>query len=281
MDNLRLKSSYKPFQPDLEQKCIVNRFKVQKNDILYGKIWDMYEYEISSSRIDSITILPDGLIELLFNFSDSNVNSYFALASTETKSVNINRSGKGFGIKFVPGWLGQIQHAPLSRSRHTQDSITYIESAEIIADFDSLFQQIISTESFEERVHHCRNFFGGIDIIENHQSELARQACLYLINHNGIKTIGDLESYMGYGSRYIRKLFDDYIGYSPKKMNEIIKFQHSFYHYYIDPARSLSDLACEFGYYDLSHMNRAYTKFSQKLPKMLYKNLFVSNKGIL
>ncbi|MGG4220582.1 AraC family transcriptional regulator [Paenibacillus jamilae] len=279
MNRLLLRSSYKPCQPDLEQKCFVNSYKVQENDVLHGKVWEIYQYEIGTSFPNAITILPDGLIELVFNFCEGQASSYLMLASTETNSLDVHRPETGFGIRFVPGWLGQIQYAPLSRSRNTQDSITYINSAEIITNFDLLFQQIISTDSFDQRVNYCKEFFGGVENVGDNQSELARQACLYLINHNGNKTIGDLENFMGYSSRYIRKLFDKYIGYSPKTMNEIIKFQHSFHHYSTNPTRSLSDLACEFGYYDISHMNRAYIKLAKQLPKSLYQNLYAGKQA--
>ncbi|MEW4430219.1 helix-turn-helix domain-containing protein [Paenibacillus pabuli] len=278
MESLLLNSPYKPSQPDLEQKYFVNSYKVEETNVLHGKVWEIYQYEFSTVTSNTITVLPDGLIELVFNFKQSQVNAYLMLASTESSSIEVDHSESGFGVRFVPGWLGQIQNPPLSSSRRTLNGLTYINSAEVISNFDFLFQQIISTDSFDRRVEYCKAFFGGIERVENYQSELARQACLYLINHNGKKTISDLERYMGYSSRYIRKLFSQFVGYSPKTMNEIIKFQDSFHHFSTEPNRSLSDLACEFGYYDISHMNRAYIKLAKQLPKSLYHNLYAERK---
>jgi len=278
MGSLLLNSPYKPSQPDLEQKYFVNSYKVEETDVLYGKVWEIYQYEFDRLPSNTITVLPDGLIELVFNFKDGQADSYLVLASTESSRIEVGYSESGFGIRFVPGWLGQVQNPPLSSSRKILNGLTYINSEEVISNFDVLFQKVISTHSFEQRAEYCKAFFGGIEQVENDQAELARQACLYLINHNGNKTISDLEKYMGYSSRYIRKLFGEFIGYSPKTMSEIIKFQHSFHHFSAEPHRSLSDLACEFGYYDISHMNRAYIKLAKQLPKSLYRNFYAEKK---
>ena len=143
-----------------------------------------------------------------------------------------------------------------------------------IPNFEKLYSAVVSTSSFERRVDACIDFFEKLYKPINLQEEIVRYSCTYLGEKFGKATLKDLEQHLGYSSRYIRKIFEEYIGYSPKTLNEIIKFQYSFNSLVQSPNRSLSDIACDAGYYDLSHMNKSYLKIVNELPKNLYKKVY-------
>ncbi|WP_158629983.1 helix-turn-helix domain-containing protein [Cohnella sp. AR92] len=268
------KSLYKPRQPDFEQKYCTQSYVVGEDDLLYGKILEIYQYKADKLE-DTVTVLPDGCFEMVFYFFADHIESHLVIGQSEIEYVPIKECMSGFGIRFIPGWLGHVHNAPLTRTVDIRENLKYISCSEVFKDFDRFYREIVSTGSFERRIEACRSYFGTTERLEDSPSELARQACLYLMNRNGNSSVGELERYLGYSSRYIRKIFDEYVGFSPKTLNEIIRFQYSFYHYYTNPGRSLSDLACEFGYYDLSHMNRSYLKLAKQLPKHLYRKVFL------
>ncbi|MCM3701513.1 helix-turn-helix domain-containing protein [Paenibacillus macerans] len=272
-DNQRL---YSPRQPHFEQKFYTHSYIVDEHDkLLYGKVLEIYQYK-SDVLEDTIMVLPDGCFELMFSFYDDHIESHLVIGESEVVQMNVNECRRMFGfcVRLLPGWLGQIYTAPLkNKTDDIRYSVKYINSFEVMEGFDRFYRKIVSTNSFEDRIEVCRRYFGSMKESSDNQSELAKHGCLFLLKGEGNSSINELEKYLGYSSRYIRMIFDDYVGFSPKKFNEIIRFQSSFSHYYSNPSISLSELACNFGYYDLSHMNRSYLKLAKNLPKALFRKL--------
>jgi AraC-type DNA-binding domain-containing proteins len=268
-----LNNIYTPHQPDYENKYRIQSYVVKDNDTLYGKISEIYQFKTDEID-DTITIFPDGCFELMFIFYNDHIESHLVSAQSTVLFIKVKESLciSAFSIRFVPGWIGNAKNPHFNKILNTRNSIKYFNSFVIFEDFNRFYREIISSNTFERRIEVCRHYFEKMKPADT-QSDLARQGCLYLIQNNGNSTILELEKFLGYSLRYIRKIFSEYVGFSPKTLNEIIRFQYSFGHYYSNPRMSLSDLAYEFGYYDLSHMNRSYIKIANHLPKELYQKV--------
>ena len=71
----------------------------------------------------------------------------------------------------------------------------------------------------------------------------------------------ELAEESGYSSRYIRALFADRIGHSPKELSSILRMQRALGYLWDNAVADLSDTAQRFGFSDQSHMNREFRKW--------------------
>lgn len=68
----------------------------------------------------------------------------------------------------------------------------------------------------------------------------------------------------------LEKRFRQAVGASPKKFASIIRFRHIIRQY--DPARSLTDLSYEAGFYDQAHFIKAFKVFTGQAPEQFFSD---------
>ncbi|MDQ7960900.1 helix-turn-helix domain-containing protein [Flavobacterium lindanitolerans] len=71
--------------------------------------------------------------------------------------------------------------------------------------------------------------------------------------------------------RNLNYLFMEYIGFSPKKYADIIRF-NSFVNLYMQKPEFLSDIALQCGYHDLSHLNKDFMRYMGTSPSDYFEN---------
>lgn len=81
-------------------------------------------------------------------------------------------------------------------------------------------------------------------------------------------TVGELADLMGYSHRHMSNLFQEYIGLSPKRFIQIVRFNESLKLIDgLDSSAKISDVAYEMGYHDHAHFARDFKRFCGKTPK--------------
>lgn len=71
--------------------------------------------------------------------------------------------------------------------------------------------------------------------------------------------------------RNLNYLFMEYIGFSPKKYADIIRF-NTFVNFYGQKPELLCDIALQCGYHDLSHLNKDFMKYMGTSPSDYFGN---------
>ena len=99
-----------------------------------------------------------------------------------------------------------------------------------------------------------------------------------IINHRGNIALKELEEYIDLSNRQLRRLFQNYLGYSPKKFCNIVRFFDLFKELMKNNGENLSSKAYEFGYCDQSHLNKEFKKFSNLFPTHEMMSLFYKTK---
>ena len=86
--------------------------------------------------------------------------------------------------------------------------------------------------------------------------------CLALIDErSGQIRVAELAQSMGCNERYLHRLFQQKVGFSPKLQCELVQLHLSLHAALTTQSRSLLHLAVACGYFDQAHMNRHYRKF--------------------
>ena len=82
----------------------------------------------------------------------------------------------------------------------------------------------------------------------------------------GNLSIKEISQTYDINSRQLERLFNNLLGFSPKKFTNIIRFFYAFKSLMKNGFNELSLKALGFGYYDQAHFNKEFKKFSNFTP---------------
>lgn len=276
---LQLNYEYLPFQPSFESSQTYQNYVVDSSHLLYGVVTDFYQFssrDYNERKI--IDILPDGCCDLFFRMDDDFGCSKSEVSIKGTtisrKNVRLDKNSTYFGVRFVPGAIGLFFHV------HPEELVNGEIPFEDIVDeenFERTLRMIYLCSSFEERVHKITEFLMKKLNSKDDIPAVVLYSVNYIMKHYGNIRIDDLAIKTGYSSRYFRKVFNNFVGISPKAFSEIIRFQISFGDYASDEAASLTELAAKYGYSDHAQMDKAYVKLTCFSPLKLRNYYSISS----
>lgn len=258
---------YVPYQPGFEQKLHYRNLIVPAGHPLHGIVSDFYQFD-SAAESGEVCVIPDGCMDLLFRYDGSGVMKTLEGYHLKKVVIPINQVGSAFGVRFVPGGLANVASVQSSE---------LIGEAVPMTDFlkkDSLLERMDDLQDFDRRIEVISRYLLS-RIHKNYGSaDVVRYCTDRIIASQGGVHIGDLSEETGYSLRYLRILYHQHVGISPKELCEIIQFQNSYLQYaHLQKENreiSLCDLAVQAGYYDQSHMNKCYHKMVGALPQKFY-----------
>lgn len=103
--------------------------------------------------------------------------------------------------------------------------------------------------------------------VSDAQRVLLRSLLHMVTDTNGQMRVQDMEVETGYSRRYMNEVFHSYMGFSLKKMSEIIRFQSALAELTHNNDISITDLALKYGYYDQPQFNREFRRVLHTTPK--------------
>ncbi len=87
-----------------------------------------------------------------------------------------------------------------------------------------------------------------------------------LYQQHGLITIPQLADYANMTRRSLERKFADIVGYSPKTLARILRFNRVRNDLMLDATLNLTDLAYRYGYFDQAHFIHDFQQFSQQTP---------------
>lgn len=216
-------------------------------------------------------VMPDGCIEIVFNFSDRFRRLYadgnFTLqprtliAGQMSRGIVIAPSGAVdlFGIRFRPSGFFSLSGLPASELTDRIEDVSDIWSS-----LEPLFyERLASLRSFEERVTAFEQFvlksFPGTN---GSTTEIDHAVAMLADNMPVRRLAKDLE----WSERRLERHFLRTVGVKPKLFARISRFQRLLRMLESGDATTLADAAIAAGYYDQPHMNRDFAEFAQATP---------------
>lgn len=232
---------------------------------------------------------PDGCVELIFNMGvpvfraagdhSYNKNPPVELIGQMSRPYAIQSQGRRsmLGIRFYPHTTRSffpLQLSELTDEVVNPDSInkTYEVLYQKIYDQTNLYDQINAVEAFLLKQLDTTTGSRKFKIVDYAVKQI-------LMNKSG----SDLNAILkrcNISARYLQKLFDEYVGISPKMFMKIIRFQQSF-KYLNDPGSSLTSVAYNCGYFDQSHFIRDFKSLSGTLPSQYLTDTHPYNEFFL
>lgn len=142
------------------------------------------------------------------------------------------------------------------------DSVQAIDADLVLSNISEMEGLLCESGSFARRYEIVtayleRKLCGSYDGTET----LLRYCVRQILSGDGMVSIRALSQDTGYSDRYLRQLFSQYVGHSPKALSGIVRVQKALRYLECFPNAPLAQVALRFGFSDQSHMNRDFNRY--------------------
>lgn len=247
--------SYRPFvaSDSSFQPCILD---VNFGHPLYSSVADIYAIECNNAEPIYIPIIPDGCISMVFKGENEKMKGYLCGTIDEIKKVVLNPGETFLMIRFQPSAISSIYSENANNLTNKVIEITAcIKNG----------GQILSAANRDMEIQHKALLISKLVRIrmkEDQGNYLIRYCTDRIFERNGNIKISELGTETGYSERYLGKVFEKYVGISPKMYCEIMRMQCSLKKLVNGSKQEpLINLALDSGFFDHAHMNRCYKRF--------------------
>lgn len=273
--SLQRKAKYVPFRIKLDS-CTCEESEVTFGHPLYTIVADFFEIspkyaDISAKEYD-FPIIPDGCASVIMIFNDNKIRGYMCGTVDEIHKITLAENEAAFIARYLPGGVYTFFKEPISM--YTNQSC---DLSAVCASYDLLVSAFSRATTFSERINAYTKVMRRQYITRKEAHHLLNFCVDKIYENNGNIKISELSSATGFSERYISKLFDQWVGVSPKLYAEIMRFQFSLLQLEkvsTKPNGVLMDAALDSGFFDHAHMNRCYKRFLHCTTGALSKNRF-------
>lgn len=249
------RSEYKPFVvkgPDFQPHMIDVNF----GHPLYMSASDIYAITCNKTEPINVPVIPDGCISMVFIGTDESMEGKVCGTIDEVKKVVLNPGETFLSIRFQPS---------AANSLILENASSFTNSSVDIKDCIRNGSQILSAANREMEIQHKALLLSKLIRIrmkDDQSNYLIRYCTDRIYERNGNIKISELGTETGYSERYLGKVFEKYVGISPKMYCEIMRLQNSLTKLVNGSKKEpLINLALDSGFFDHAHMNRCYKRF--------------------
>lgn len=207
-------------------------------------------------------VLPDGHPEIVFHLNSSSIRRpgdsevwqsdpaiYFTGHNRKSYTQKLHPGSVIYAVRFHPHTQRVYYNLPASRLTDNTVPFRDVFSRDILPGcitvcpeqtFANLEKEFIKKTA---RLKPQETAFQYADAAVNR-----------IIALKGNLKISSLEKVTGVSTRYLEKCFEKYVGVTPKEFCSLVKFKHFVTYKQNNPRKTLTECACETGFYDQSHL---------------------------
>ena len=223
----------------------------------------MIQWDLQGCDPHRAESLPHPNVHVIFEPSASVVSG----VHTQKFSRILEGQSQVFGIKFKPGAFRPFLKYAVSKLADRMVPMKSVlgKTKKDDQELQALQAVVLSYCSENEKVEAANAFFRARMPKPDKAVALAGELVEKILQDREIKTVDDLAAKVGIGKRSLQRLFNDYVGVSPKwvirryRLHELIERAHS------GQPSDWPQLALELGYFDQAHLIndfRALTGYS-------------------
>lgn len=260
---------YKPVQPsvkNIELNVAYEEFTPNVN--LQPYIFCYWQLKSTEPLLESFkyTVVSDGCIDIFFDVHRTD-ESFIMGFCNQYQEFELGTVFNYFGIRFLPAMFPKLFNISASKlSNRCEPLLNIIPST---ANF--IAKNFIDKLSISQNIEVFDDYFTGLFDRVNMDVDLRLlKALAKVLESSGVIDIEkDLDT--GISIRQLRRLFNFYIGATPKSFGKVIRFQNILS---AEPtAQSLrqSKLFFDAGYYDQSHFVKEFKNYFGTTPGAVFK----------
>lgn len=229
---------------------------------------------------DTESLIPDGTIELMFNFGDDYAQIKNGAKETvkgshiigiRKQALQISQTSRQhiFSIRFRPGGSYPFFHIPAHLFANGFWGIGELAGK----DYRQLEERLYEAKTDHERVNITDRFLLSRPHQENDDYDFAVRSSRWLLQ-NPESSIAEACRVFGTHYKQMERKFSQVIGVTPTELLKIQRFNRAILTMYSCQYRSLTDVAYACGFYDQSHFIREFRLLSGFSPRQFLKEQF-------
>ena len=224
-----------------------------------------------SSKGKSSRILPDGLVDVIFNFGKATStlpywNAGVVGMMTKFRDVTIDKGTELIGIRFRPMHFHKWSKVSLNELKN----IT-VQASDINSNWDhQLVAQIYQQGTIQDKLAFIEhNLLATIDETPLSRSPIISSVCNAISTSFTGLSLSTIAKDHYISLRQLERLFKAQVGVSMKEYQSIIRFIHTLKNLTQYPNKSLLHLAYDMGYFDHAHLTQEIKKVAGIPPSQL------------
>ncbi|MDD4370492.1 MAG: AraC family transcriptional regulator [Anaerostipes sp.] len=244
----------------------------QNINVSNSNICEYYEFkEKENTKI--INAVPDGCVDLMYAISKNGVKCYLGGTVLKLKYWPFEENSTYFGVRFLPG------QEILPKNVSIEDIVNTDIELPVDCYGVNLEDELYKAKDMRERATLMHQIFLKQSCLHTNSK---RSIELYIRKRiyetKGTVSIKTISKETGYSQCYVRRIFHELHGISPKIFEKIIRFQNVLERMSLNRDLSIYELAQESGYYDQSHMLKEFKQYMGMTPE-LYKKCLQQKKA--
>ncbi len=261
-------------------------FKSYAANNFYSRFIDSY-FSVDMNLVEDKVcdlIVPDGTFGILFIENVGDIQRSLSTKSDQlplkksclfgqkTKAINysyLKGNTKAFGFKIKPAGIPLFTKG----SHELKDLFTdldIIENHKLL----NLEYEILESDSVTQKIWLIENYIYEVlrsESINLDELKLFESIIDYIFENRGDIKFSELTSYFNLNYKKIERLFNKYLGITPKMYIRIVRFNSCINTYKLFNNINLTQLGLENGYFDQSHFIKEFKQFTSLTPKKFFE----------
>lgn len=221
----------------------------------------MVAWDLRPDEAPVVETLPHPNVQLVFSTEDAHARVH----GIHTKRFIRPLHGRAqvFGVKFRAGGFFPFFRAPVSALRSKTVPAAPIFGPEI----DHLIPALAGPAGEPQRIHLANDFFRCRMPAPDAEAATAANLVELVLKNPEVRRVADLSARSGLSDRSLQRLFQRYVGVSPKwvicryRLHELVEHLHR------GESIDWAGLAAELGYFDQSHLIRDFRSLTGRSPE--------------
>ncbi|KAF6579447.1 AraC family transcriptional regulator [Paenibacillus sp. EKM212P] len=219
-------------------------------------------------------VLPDGCTDILFEYDPVSKRQELSYCGTFTQPfVSTRQAGSEtriFAVRFFPGgahyFHGMPTHLFTGGNYRLED--LWPESIAVIG------ERIMEAQNFNERVHIMDEYLNQLLLRRRiSDCDLMKNLLHRIFVSGGSVGVKELAEREAIGERQLNRKFGQWIGISPKKFSEVVRFQSVLHSIQSGGGLDWTELALRHSFFDQAHLIRDFRRFYGDSPLTAAKDL--------
>ncbi|CAM1367650.1 DUF6597 domain-containing transcriptional factor [Tenacibaculum xiamenense] len=256
MEKLSLiRDRFKPIQPSVKDENTISYTEFEPSVFLRNHIHCLWQLKTENTLVAPFNyrVVSDGCIDVFFDLNNTEDNFIMGFCK-EFKEFPIGTKFNYVGIRFYPSIFPTLFKIAAKELSNSDIPLNHIEK-----DFSSFISNL-QNNNLEKSISKIDDYLTSI--IKNSETTIDMRffnAFIVILEANGnIETESQLNT--GLSPRQLRRMFNYYIGTTPKSFSLVVRFQHVL-NKLINSKITNSGIFLDAGFYDQAHFIKNFSQF--------------------
>ena len=257
MGNVGFRQFFKPAQPSVRRQKEVKYSEVLPETQLLTYIYCYWQLrsEFPLAAPFSYRVIPDGCVDIFFDVKDPADCRIMGFSNVPTEYMLAN-SFHYAGIRFLPGAFPLVFNLDASSLTNRDEALDIVIPAgakhlrDVVQGETSLTKIKLLLDQY---------FLKTVSTVSTMDKRLYNAIMIILRDHGALNLKSEMD--IGLSPRQLRRLFEFYVGTSPKMFSKVIRFQYFLQLLSSPEGPGLNKAFLEAGYYDQPHFNKDFKTF--------------------